>query len=107
MGVVTGSVDQAGSEWLQYDYARTRLVDDEPRPVTMWRYRALLPLGEGPVRYPLPVGGTPLLPPPWDGWGACIIAMESSCFFFFLPVFLLTNCGSFCGLDGINTSSAS
>lgn len=30
----------------------------------MWRYRRLLPLGEGPVRYPLPVGGSPLLAPP-------------------------------------------
>jgi threonine synthase len=29
----------------------------------MWRYRALLPLAAGPVRYPLPVGGTPLLAP--------------------------------------------
>jgi threonine synthase len=63
-GLVTGSVDRAGAEWLQYDYAATRLVDDEPRPVTMWRYRALLPVGEGPVRYPLPIGGTPLLPSP-------------------------------------------
>jgi threonine synthase len=63
-GPVTGSVQRAGAEWLQYDYASTRLVDDEPRPVTMWRYRALLPVGEGPVRYPLPIGGTPLLPSP-------------------------------------------
>jgi threonine synthase len=64
VGTVTGSVDRAGAEWLQYDYAATRLVVDEPRPVTMWRYRALLPLGEGPVLYPLPIGGTPLLPAP-------------------------------------------
>jgi threonine synthase len=33
-------------------------------PFTMWRYAAMLPLDEGPVRYPLPVGGTPLLPVP-------------------------------------------
>src|SRR5918912_1641986 len=26
----------------------------------MWRYRNLLPLAEGPIRYPLAVGGTPL-----------------------------------------------
>jgi threonine synthase len=64
VGTVTGSVDRAGAEWLEYDYAATRLVDDEPRPVTMWRYRNLLPLGEGPVLYPLPIGGTPLLPAP-------------------------------------------
>ena len=30
----------------------------------MWRYRELLPVGDGPVRYPVPVGGTPLLPAP-------------------------------------------
>nr|WP_246324882.1 pyridoxal-phosphate dependent enzyme [Petropleomorpha daqingensis] len=30
----------------------------------MWRYRDLLPLDPGPVRYPLPVGGTPLLAAP-------------------------------------------
>ena len=64
MGPVTGTVDRAGAEWLEYDYPATRLVDDEPRPVTMWRYRNLLPLGEGPVLYPLPVGGTPLLSAP-------------------------------------------
>ena len=64
MGTVTGSVDRAGSEELEYDYADIRLVDDDPRPVTMWRYRNLLPLEDGPVRYPLPIGGTPLLPAP-------------------------------------------
>lgn len=30
----------------------------------MWRYRKLLPISPGPVRYPLPIGGTPLLPAP-------------------------------------------
>ena len=30
----------------------------------MWRYRGLLPVPDGPVHYPLPVGGTPLLPAP-------------------------------------------
>jgi threonine synthase len=30
----------------------------------MWRYRGLLPVPDGPVQYPLPVGGTPLLPAP-------------------------------------------
>ncbi|MBB5897992.1 threonine synthase [Kutzneria kofuensis] len=30
----------------------------------MWRYRKLLPVPDGPVRYPLPIGGTPLLPVP-------------------------------------------
>lgn len=31
--------------------------------VGMWRYREHLPLGDGPIRYPLPVGGTPLIAP--------------------------------------------
>ena len=37
---------------------------DRPGSFTMWRYRDLLPLGDGPVRYPLPIGGTPLLAAP-------------------------------------------
>src|SRR5258708_6192703 len=30
----------------------------------MWAYRSWLPLDEGPISYPLPVGDTPLLAPP-------------------------------------------
>ncbi|WP_249227157.1 threonine synthase [Kutzneria sp. CA-103260] len=30
----------------------------------MWRYRKLLPIPDGPVRYPMPIGGTPLLSVP-------------------------------------------
>ena len=30
----------------------------------MWRYRNLMPVHDGPVRYPVPVGGTPLLEAP-------------------------------------------
>jgi len=30
----------------------------------MWRWRGLLPLADGPIRYPLAVGGTPLLASP-------------------------------------------
>ena len=37
---------------------------DPPGSFTMWRYRELLPVPGGPVRYPVPVGGTPLLPAP-------------------------------------------
>ena len=40
------------------------LTADAPAAFTMWRYRDLLPLPAGPVRYPLPIGGTPLLPVP-------------------------------------------
>ncbi|OLF11711.1 hypothetical protein BLA60_12375 [Actinophytocola xinjiangensis] len=36
---------------------------DEVRPWGMWRYRALLPLADGVIRYPLPVGGTPMIGP--------------------------------------------
>jgi threonine synthase len=61
---VTGTVHEAGCDWLQYDYASAPLVRDPPEPFTMWRYRELLPVPDGPVRYPLPIGGTPLLPAP-------------------------------------------
>jgi threonine synthase len=37
---------------------------DAPGSFTMWRYRELLGVPDGPVRYPVPVGGTPLLSAP-------------------------------------------
>ena len=41
------------------------LLPSANEPVTsMWRYRDLLPLDEGPIHYPLSVGGTPLLAAP-------------------------------------------
>ena len=64
MGRVTGSVDRAGSEWLRYDYAPALFPPATAEASTMWRYRDLLPVPDGPVRYPVPVGGTPLLPVP-------------------------------------------
>lgn len=64
MGSVTGAVDVAGCEWLQYDYNSELIPRDRPGSFTMWRYRKLLPIPDGAVRYPLPIGGTPLLPPP-------------------------------------------
>ena len=64
MGSITGSVDQAGCEWLQYDYGSALMARDGPVSFTMWRYRELLPVPDGPVRYPVPIGGTPLLPAP-------------------------------------------
>ena len=64
MGRVTGSVDLAGCEWLQYDYGSALMARDQPGSFTMWRYRELLPVPDGPVRYPVPIGGTPLLPAP-------------------------------------------
>ncbi|MET8299052.1 pyridoxal-phosphate dependent enzyme [Streptomyces sp. NPDC006678] len=64
MGNVTTSVDRAGCEWLQYDYRSALMTPDRPGSFSMWRYRKLLPVTGGPVRYPLPIGGTPLLPAP-------------------------------------------
>lgn len=64
MGSVTGSVDLAGCEWLQYEYRSALMARDRPGSFTMWRYRNLLPVPDGPVRYPVPIGGTPLLPAP-------------------------------------------
>ena len=64
MGSVTGSVDVAGCERLQYDYGTALMARDQPGLFTMWRYRDLLPVADGPVRYPVPIGGTPLLPAP-------------------------------------------
>jgi threonine synthase len=61
---VTGSVDLAGCPWLRYDYGPSLLPQDQPGSLTMWRYRELLPVPGGPVRYPVPIGGTPLLPAP-------------------------------------------
>ncbi|MFJ6632576.1 pyridoxal-phosphate dependent enzyme [Streptomyces sp. NPDC091376] len=64
MGSVTRSLDRSGCEWLQYDYRSALMTPDRPGSFSMWRYRKLLPVAGGPVRYPLPIGGTPLLPAP-------------------------------------------
>ena len=64
MGSVTGSLDRAGCEWLQYDYGSALIAGTRPASFTMWRYRKLLPVPDGPVRYPMPIGGTPLLSVP-------------------------------------------
>jgi threonine synthase len=68
---VTGTVREADCDWLLYDYDRAQAVfgptgfgPAPAEPFTMWRYAGLLPLDDGPVRYPLPIGGTPLLPVP-------------------------------------------
>jgi threonine synthase len=64
VGDVIGSVDLMGCTWLQYDYGPALIVSDQPCSLTMWRYRMLLPVPDGPVRHPVPVGGTPLLSAP-------------------------------------------
>jgi threonine synthase len=49
---------------LLYEY-EPDLVPSQPLDQAgMWRYRDLLPLDPGPITYPLPVGGTPLVAPP-------------------------------------------
>jgi len=50
VGSVTGTVDLAGCEWLQYDYGAALMALDRPGTFTMWRYRDLLPVPDGPVR---------------------------------------------------------
>jgi threonine synthase len=65
MGTVTATVERAGCEWLRYDYGSAPLTGGDVGAFTMWRYRELLPLDDGPVRYPMPIGGTPLLSAPF------------------------------------------
>ncbi len=52
-----------GQVELRYAYGPGLLPGGEG-PLALWRYLDLLPLAPGPVRYPLAVGGTPLLAPP-------------------------------------------
>jgi threonine synthase len=49
---------------LAYEYDSALLLPTPNEAFDMWRYSALLPLSEGPIRYPLQVGGTPLLASP-------------------------------------------
>lgn len=49
---------------LLYDYSPALVPGCPPDQVGMWRYRDLLPLEPGPIAYPLPVGGTPLVASP-------------------------------------------
>lgn len=49
---------------LQYDYNPGLLPPPGPLEGGMWRYANLLPLGDSPITYPLPVGNTPLVPAP-------------------------------------------
>src|SRR5436305_2834320 len=49
---------------LQYDYGPHLIPASAPAFEGMWRWRDLLPVEPGPIRYPLSVGNTPLLAPP-------------------------------------------
>lgn len=46
---------------LQYAYGPDLVPPPQSPAEGMWRWRDLLPLEDGPILYPLPVGGTPLL----------------------------------------------
>jgi threonine synthase len=61
MGEVSAQSHRHGTPWLEYAYSPALLPTLSPWRPSMWRYRTLLPLGNGPIRYPMPVGGTPLL----------------------------------------------
>ncbi|HZS95069.1 MAG TPA: pyridoxal-phosphate dependent enzyme [Chloroflexota bacterium] len=56
----TVPVESSGLVELRYRYG-PQLLPAGGDPTSMWRYRALLPLDDQPIRYSLPVGGTPLL----------------------------------------------
>ena len=60
------ALEQGESGRISYEFAYApSLVPPEGAPVTsMWRYADLLPLEPGPIRYPLSVGGTPLIASP-------------------------------------------
>ncbi len=55
---------ETGRVEFQYAYGPDMLPSPPRERVTMWRYRSLLPLEDGVITYPLPVGGTPLIAPP-------------------------------------------
>jgi threonine synthase len=61
-GALMGS--DGGLVELRYAYAPDLLPPESPSSEGMWRYARLLPLEEGPIHYPLAVGGTPLIASP-------------------------------------------
>ncbi len=54
----------AGQIELHYAYGHELLPSRAPTGDGMWRYRSLLPIGDGEIRYPLTIGDTPLIAPP-------------------------------------------
>jgi threonine synthase len=49
---------------LAYAYSPELLPPPTPSNDGMWRYRHLIPLEDGPIHYPLTIGGTPLVASP-------------------------------------------
>ncbi len=48
----------------RYDYGHNLVPPEGEQVDSMWRYRSLLPLDDGPIHYPLSIGGTPLVASP-------------------------------------------
>jgi threonine synthase len=63
---VVAALDDASSGLIElaYAYGPQLLPWEVPSNDGMWRYRDLLPIDHMPIRYPLAVGGTPLIAPP-------------------------------------------
>ena len=57
------STGAAGRIELHYAFGPQLIPSKAPSEEGMWRYRDLLPVGEGGILYPLAVGGTPLISP--------------------------------------------
>jgi threonine synthase len=63
---VTAALDDTNSGLIELAYAYSPQLAPREAPSNdgMWRYRNLLPIDHTPIRYPLAVGGTPLIAPP-------------------------------------------
>jgi len=62
-GMLVPQEGDDGRVAFHYDYGPDLLPAAPAAAEGMWRYRALLPLGDGPILYPLRVGDTPLVAP--------------------------------------------
>jgi threonine synthase len=62
-GMLSPREGEDGRVAFHYDYSPHLIPVAQVAPEGMWRYRHLLPLGDGPIHYPLRVGDTPLVAP--------------------------------------------
>ena len=59
------ALERASDGIVEYQYAYSPdLIPAAGGDLSLWRYRDLLPLPDGPIQYPLQIGGTPLHPVP-------------------------------------------